>query len=72
MGRKVQTDFLFAVPSFVSGAGRVVDLVGAFDEYNISETPLEADEKAIAADWLMVGQDISDAIEQNDSEPKVA
>lgn len=72
MGKKVQTDFLFAEPSFASGIGRVVDLAGVFDDYNISETPIEADEKAIAADWLVVGQDISDAMRENDPESKVA
>lgn len=72
MGKKIQTDFLFAEPSYASGVGRIVDLSGVFDDYNISETPTEADEKAIAADWLVVGQDISDAMRQNDPESKVA
>ena len=72
MNRKVQSDFLFAQPSFVSGAGRILDLWGQFDDYNRSDTPAEADEKAIAADWLVVGQDILAAIEQNDVKSKVA
>jgi hypothetical protein len=72
MNKKVQSDFLFAQPSFASGAARVLDLWGQFDDYNRSETPAEADEKAIAADWLVVGQDILAAIEQNELESKVA
>jgi hypothetical protein len=68
MAKKVQTDFLFAQPSFGSGAARVFDLCGQFDEYNRSETPAEADAKAIAADWLVIGQDINDAIEHHLSE----
>ncbi len=72
MNKKIKTDFLFAQPSFASGASRVLDLWGTLDDYNISETTQEADEKAIAADWLIVGQDISDAIEQGESELKVA
>lgn len=68
---KIRTDFLFAQPSYVSGMARVLDLWGTLDDYNISETTLEADEKAIAADWLVVGQDIADAI-QNESELKAA
>jgi hypothetical protein len=68
MGSKVKSDFLFAQPSFGSGAARVFDLFGQFDEYNISETPTEADAKAIAADWIVVGQDLAYAIEQNESE----
>ena len=69
---KVKTDFLFAQPSFTSGAARVLDLWGMLDDYNFSDTALEADGRAIAADWLVVGQDLSDAIEQNESELKVA
>jgi hypothetical protein len=72
MGKRVKTDFLFAQPSFVSGAARVLDLWGILDDYNVSATTLDADEKAIAADWLVVGQDLSDAIEHQESELKVA
>jgi hypothetical protein len=71
MGRKVQSDFLFAEPSFMSGAGRIIDLWGQFDDYNRSDTPAEADAKAIASDWLVVGQDIQDAVEQNQSEVEI-
>ena len=63
MNKKVKTDFLFAQPTFASGAARVFDLWGQFDEYNRSETPSEADAKAIAADWLVIGQDVADVIE---------
>lgn len=72
MSKKVKTDFLFAQPSLGSGAARVFDLWGQFDEYNRSGSPAEADAKAIAADWFVIGQDIYDAIEQHESECKVA
>ena len=72
MNKRVKTDFLFAQPSLASGAARAFDLWGQFDEYNRSETPAEADAKAIASDWLVIGQDLYDAIEQNESECKVA
>jgi hypothetical protein len=72
MDKKVKTDFLFAQPSFGSGAARVLDLWGEFDDYNRSETPEEADAKAIAADWLVVGQELSDAIERQEEELKIA
>jgi len=72
MGNKVKSDFLFAQPSFASGAARVFDLFGQFDEYNRSETPEEADAKAIASDWIVVGQDMVDAVEQNESEMQAA
>ncbi len=62
MGNKPQTDFLFAPPSFTSGAARLVDWYGDFDEYNTSPTSSEADSKAIAADWAVVGEDIRTAL----------
>lgn len=68
MDRKVQSDFLFAQPSFASGAGRVLDLWGQFDDYNHSDTPAEADAKALATDWFIVGQDIRDATDASESE----
>lgn len=64
MTKKVKSDFLFAQPSFASGAARVLDLWGQLDGYNISPSPAEADAKALAADWLVVGQDIYEALEQ--------
>jgi hypothetical protein len=72
MSKKVKSDFLFAQPSLGSGAARVFDLWGQFDEYNRSNTPAEADAKAIASDWIVMGQDICDAIEQYDSECNAA
>jgi len=52
------TDFLFARPSALSGAGRVIDLMGTFDRYNVSASPEEADARAIFSDWLAVGRDL--------------
>ena len=72
MNKRIQSDFLFAQPSFASGAARNLDLWAEFDEYNRSNTPLEADAKAIAADWLVVGQDMYDAIEEHESELETA
>jgi hypothetical protein len=60
---KVKSGFLFADPSFASGAARTLDLWGQFDAYNESESVEEADERAIAADWILVGEDIQAAIE---------
>ncbi len=66
--KHVRSDFLFAQPSFASGVARTLDLWGQFDGYNRSETPAEADARAIASDWLAAGQDIFDAMEQQESE----
>jgi len=72
MNSKVKSDFLFAQPSFASGAARVLDMWGQFDDYNRTETTLEADARAIDADWLIVGQDLSDAILNHEDELRVA
>lgn len=57
------TDFLITMPSFVRGAGRLGDLFAAarYYSYNISATPEQADARAIAHDWLQVGDDLYDA-----------
>ena len=62
MGSKPKTDFLVAAPSLISGAGRLFDWYGQFDEYNVSRSPAEADAKAMASDWSVVGEDIRDAM----------
>ena len=56
------TDYLFATPSFSRGMASVLDLGATLTRYNISDSPEEADAKAIASDWGMVGQDIRFAI----------
>jgi hypothetical protein len=71
MGNKIQSDFLFAQPSLASGVARTFDLWGQFDDYNRSESSREADARAIASDWLMVGQDLSDAIKHHDDESEL-
>ena len=58
------TDFLFARPNFVSGMGRAIDLGATMTQYNISETPEEADACATANDWLAVGNDMRAVLEQ--------
>jgi hypothetical protein len=72
MSKKVNTDFLFAQPSLASGVARTLDLWGQFDDYNGSESADEADAKAIASDWMVVGQDLFDAMGQNESDLQAA
>jgi len=52
------TTFLFAMPSFLEGLARTIDLGATLDEYNQSITPEQADLIAIRNDWEMVGKDI--------------
>ena len=50
------------MPSWLSGAARVIDIGGQFDEYNESASPAEADHKALFADWRIVGESLTNAM----------
>jgi len=65
------SDYLFAHPTFLSGAARVMDLAGVFDAYNERETPEEADGTAIRTDWLAVGEDLRLALKTAGEEEKL-
>ncbi len=65
MFSKKSSDFLFARPSFLSGAARVIDLGGTFDVYNTSDDP---DRLAMESDWSVVGKDIEEAILRHEDE----
>jgi len=52
------SDFLFARNGFFIGAGSTIDLWGNYFSYNVSRTTNEADGRAIASDWGVVGNDI--------------
>ena len=53
-----KTDFLFPEPSFLVGAGSVFNIAGNYFDYNISQTELDADLRALQSDWGVVGQDL--------------
>lgn len=61
--RRYTTGFLFSTPSFLSGAGTVLNIAGNYYEFNSSETDFEADGMAIEHDFRMIGQDIFDVVE---------
>ena len=65
---KKRTDFLFAVPSFLSGVATILDLFGTFRRYNTSKTPNEADTRAVASDWGVVSDDLQASFAQTDRE----
>lgn len=56
------TSCLVAMPSFLTGYGRALDVAGTFDQYNASDSEKEADTQAIANDWRIVGQQLHEAI----------
>jgi hypothetical protein len=62
MVNRLKSDFLVATPSFLSGAGRLLDWYGLYDAYNLSRNTQEADAKATFSDWRIVGQDLDDAM----------
>lgn len=61
--RRYFTSFLYSTPSFLSGAGSVMNLAGNFYDYNTFDSGSEADRLAIENDFSMVGQDLSDVLE---------
>ena len=54
-----KTDFLVASSSFWGGFGSVLNIRGRGPKYNRTSDP---DKIAIAQDWVIVGQDIRDAL----------
>lgn len=62
--KRFSTGFLYATPSFITGAGTVLNLAGNYYEYNISDTELQADFRALANDFGVVGNDLRDAMDE--------
>jgi len=58
------TDFLFAKPSFISGMGRAIDLGGTMTVFNQSDTPEEADARALYNDCLAAGNDMRESFKK--------
>ena len=58
MNPRAYTDFLVPTSSFLTGAGSVINLAGNYFDYNVSDSPEEADYKATLNDWLVLAQDL--------------
>jgi len=58
------TDFLTPRSSALTGMGTLLNLAGSYYFYNVSPTPTQADARALASDWNMVGQDIRHVLNQ--------
>jgi hypothetical protein len=67
--KRPTSDFLFARPAPVFGLARFFDLSGSFDDYNSSESPDEADAKAMYADWSVVGDSLGYVVRKQLDEP---
>jgi len=57
----MDSDHLFARPSWLSGVARTLDLWGLYEEFNDSLTPEIADYRGLLSDWCMVARDIREA-----------
>lgn len=60
--------YLFACPTFWSGAARLLDLGNTFDQYNHSPSGQEADTIGMLIDWDAIGQDLWFSYEDYSSE----
>lgn len=56
--------FLFARPSFLEGAARLVDFGNVLNTYNAMPTPAEADGAALAFDFAVVRDELKRALEK--------
>jgi hypothetical protein len=56
--------YLAASPSVWSGAARLFDLGNTFDSYNHALTGIEADALGLFWDWVMIGEDMWQALYQ--------
>ncbi len=52
----------------LTGASLLLDIGGTFFDYNLTNTAVESDWKAISNDWGVVGNDIREAIKCLDEE----
>jgi hypothetical protein len=57
-----RSTFLFAKPDWYEGVARLVDFANAMTEYNTTATPGGADTRALAQDWLAVGDELRQAL----------
>lgn len=59
---------LFAIPSFITGMAKVLDIGATFDVYNEDATSREADYWSMLSDWYAVGDDLRYALPEQASQ----
>lgn len=62
MDEYTKTFYLFNVPTFGSGLGRIMDWGQSMSEYNSSPSIEMADYLATLSDWSAVGDDLRDVM----------
>ena len=50
--------YLYASPSFLSGAARLLDFGNTYEVYNHAVTGSQADALGLLGDWALVGNDL--------------
>lgn len=65
------TTYLYATPSFLEGVARLFDFTGSLNVYQCSDSPEQADFKAISSDWIVVGDDFRKAIKDLQGKEKI-
>jgi hypothetical protein len=66
VSRRSYSDLLFPKPTFWKGVGSCFDVFGARGLYSYSDSEDEADSRALAGDWITVGNDLWHAIKVYD------
>jgi len=64
----METDFLYAKPSTLSGVARTLDLGAQFDDYNSSLNGEQADAIATGLDWHLAGRELWEAFDRMTAE----
>lgn len=62
------SDFLFATPTFASGAASAFDLGALMFVFNSVENGQLADELALRSDWRAVGAELRRALERHQAD----
>ena len=57
-------DYIFVKPTFLRGVARAVDIGGylSTDAFVMSDTPAEADRRALQSDWRLVNRELNKAM----------
>lgn len=63
-------DYIFARPTFLRGVARALDIGGKLsqDAFDLSPSSAQADRRALASDWRVVGRDAQRALRLLDAE----
>jgi len=62
--------YFSATPSRLSGAARLLDLAGVFDQYNFAESPGASDFRGIWSDWTATGSALVYAVREFERDPE--